>query len=157
MDFEIIPYQQAGSIRFGMTRTEIRQLFSASPKELSNGTLEEQLAAGMFPIEDVELVDLFCEDGVRVAYDLQSPHCCVAVGFFEPANPVLQGQSLLKSKLSELRKWLESIDEACQVESDGIYSYKFGICLYAEDPEVLKNELPMEVTVFTQGYYDGLE
>ena len=157
MDFEIVPYQQAGLIRLGMTRLEIRQLFPSLPEEMSYSFEENELPPGMANLEEIELQDLFDEAGVRVSYDLQPPHQCIAISFFKPANPIFRGQFLLRKKLRESQKWLQSIDESCRVEVDGVYSYKFGICLYSEDIEVLKNKPPVEVTVFTKGYYDDLE
>jgi hypothetical protein len=108
VDFNIIPFESAGPIRFGMTPEEVRQVLPYA--------VRTSCPRGR------ELYDSFEEIENVVEYHQQGGVWrCTAVHLSYPSNPIFQGRSLLELEdedqlgfLAEdifgIIEWLKSID-----------------------------------------------
>jgi hypothetical protein len=143
MDFIIAPYEGAGSIKFGMTRSEVQHLFQNHKKDEFDRLGEPW--------------DLFDDLWLQVAYSYDFPHRCRAVMMEKPISPIFEGRKLLDgTSLEDLRIWLSSMDDSLEIATEAVKSNKFGIVLSTEDYWDLSHEPPTSVLVFEQGYYDDL-
>lgn len=149
MDFVITPYQAVGLIRFGMTRSEVRQILGTSVNELT----EPFLPDGILP-EEINLQDSFDTLDIQVTYQPTPPYPCTSVTLHEPARLIFRDCNLLNTPIEELRAWLSLIDDSTElIENQGVVSYGFGIGLYTDDYELFKDEPPKSVTVFEKGHF----
>jgi hypothetical protein len=137
LQFEITPYESAGSIRFGMTSDEVR-----AQLQINGGAPQEKQ-----PV----LCDTFEELGMRVHYRL--PGAVEAIEFRSPARPVLEGRQLLLQRYGDLESWLRALDPGVKLDHSGLTSDRLGIRLYASSARN-NPDAPVEVvTVFERAYY----
>lgn len=149
MDFVITPYQAVGSIHFGMTRSDVRQILGGSVNELTEPFLPDGISS-----EEINLQDSFDALNLQVAYKPNYPYPCIAVTLYEPASLIFRERNLLNTSIEDLRAWLSLIDDSTElIENQGVVSYGFGIGLYTDDYELFKDEPPKSVTVFEEGHF----
>jgi hypothetical protein len=135
LQFDIKPYESAGSIRFGMTAGEVRAVLQSSGSHDRYSTL----------------CDRFEELGMRVHYRL--PDVVEAIEFRLPACPVFDGRRLLLQRYGDMEPWLRSLDPGVKLDHSGLTSDRFGMRLYASSARN-NPDAPVEVvTVFEQAYY----
>jgi hypothetical protein len=105
VNFNIVPFESVGSIRFGMTPDEVRQVF---PYKFESD-----------PLWSGRYYDEFEELHVVIEYHQQNDVWrCTAVHLSYPSNPIFQGRSLLEQEDEDEREylaldiedWLKSID-----------------------------------------------
>jgi hypothetical protein len=139
---EIISHVGVGSIQFGMTRDQIREIIGG-----------EALSYLKAPSYSEMLTDAFEENSIQVFY--KKPGICEAVEFYKPQNPTLMGQSFIGVPFSQARSWFEEHDSNLELEVSGLTSYKLGVGLYA--PGYMENiSEPVEsLIVFEKGYYES--
>jgi hypothetical protein len=135
LQFEIKPYESAGSIRFGMTSSEVRALLQAGG------------AQGSLP----PLCDTFEHLGMRIHYRL--PDAVEAVEFRAPACPVFDGRQLLHQRYGDIEPWLRSLDSGAKLDHSGLTSDLLGIRLYASSASRNPDARIEVVTVFERAYY----
>lgn len=139
--YTIDPYIGVGSIRFGMSIEEVRQVLAAPVQTFWKSETSE------IP------TDAFDTLGIHVYYKL--PGICVAIEFWgSQANPTFQEQSFLKRPYRELEAWFREIDSDIEVDNSGLTSFKFGIGLYAPGDLYNPYQLVESVIVFEYGYYN---
>jgi hypothetical protein len=142
MNFVITPYERAGIIKFGMTRSENQRLLQSRVEEFDRMG---------------EPWDIFNDLGIQIAYSYDSPYRCRAIMMERPANPIFQNRELLDgTSIEDLRIWLALMDNSLEVATEAVTSNKFGIGLSTEDYWDLGHEPPTTVLVFERGYYDDL-
>jgi hypothetical protein len=150
MDFIINTYESVGSIRFGMTSTEIYRILG-NPSASHGGALE--------------VIESFHEFGIQVCYNGNNdPITCVAIQFIldsdrlsHSSKPIFRDKNLLDgTSIEELKDWLESIDTSTEVNVDGVTCYELGIGLGTESYRIFRRRPPQTVIVFSRGYYDNL-
>lgn len=134
LQFEIKPYESAGSIRFGMTCGEVRAQLHCTAH------------AG-----PAALCDTFEELGVRIHYRV--PDAVEAIEFRLPACPVYDGHLLLQQRYGDLEPWLRALDPEAKLDHSGLTSNLLGLRLYASSARN-NPDAPVEVvTVFERAYY----
>lgn len=139
MDLIFQPYVGLGSIRFGMTISEIHQLFA------------QPLDSIIKHPEDPFPMDFSHDLGIYIAY--KSPGVCNAVQVTEPATILWQNRSLFTYNYAQIKAWFETIDSSIEVNDSGFTSDQFGIGVYApgfEEDESVEIEA---IIVFEKGYY----
>jgi hypothetical protein len=138
MDFNIVPFESVGPIRFGMTPEEVRKLlpFEVKSKNLPGGKLSDYF-------EEIEVdIDYYQQDGIWK---------CTSISLWYPANPIFQGRSLLELEDEDalgylvgdmigIIEWLKSIDSdfidtmfdsnSTGLHEDSILYKNLGILLY---------------------------
>lgn len=142
MDFIISPYDGVGSIKFGMTREEVRKLVDDEFKVYSG----------------IDLWDFFNGRGIQVCYSYDPPYICEAI-LLESRQKVsfLSKQLLGGESIGEIRDWLITLDQNLVVDSDNVTTYKFGFSLSPEVEDYDLFQLPPDaVTCFREGYYEDL-
>jgi hypothetical protein len=149
MDLTIIPYESVGSIKFGMSRLEVRQTLGAFVEQPDEPYLPEGITQ-----EDVDFVDAFKELGVEVIYERKFPHVCIAISMYEPAAPIFNGRNLLEEPIEDSKEWLEAMDGEVEIIIEGVISYRFGIFLQSSYYDECKSDPPNLVGAFIRGYLD---
>lgn len=147
MTYDIQPYIGVGSIRFGMTRDEVRAAVDAEVREFRRG------------VQGGDPDDLFPTLGFFAYYGTSGT--CGAVEFSRLASPTLNGQTFFERPYNEVRQWLRTLDPAVQETTDGLRSDYLGIVVSAPGASELSDEelaeyaedIPEAVLVFASGYY----
>jgi hypothetical protein len=140
-EWEILPHEGVGPIRFGMSAEQVRTAVGAPVTTFMKTPLAE------LP------TDSFDELGLHVYY--RRPGLCDFVEFYGPPGPHIRGMSFLSRPLSEVWEWLQGADPGAEVEpGEGLTSHILGIAIYApaavDDPDPIVEG----VAIFEQGYYD---
>jgi hypothetical protein len=154
MNFEIKSYQSVGSIYFGMTRSEVRQLINDSFSDIEFSPTPE--LPDDLSIEEINLVDNFDALDIQVVYDSKSPYACIAVILYDSTNPVLNGRNLFDYPIEDLKRWMELIDNSFKVNLEAIDFYGLGISLCTDDYDIFKYEPPKSIAVFSKEYLNTL-
>lgn len=140
MKLVLTPYESLGPIRFGMSREEVRAV----------------LAVAVHPFKKTPdattLTDAFEAEGIYVSYDDQGD--CEAVEVASPAEPVLDGETLLGQPFSQLRDRLKARGDELEVDASGLTDLTSGLGLYAPSAEKAPNDPIEAVIAFRRGYYD---
>lgn len=132
-DLDVIPYQGLSSIRFGMSREEIRNAISENPR-----------------IFALDSTDYF--KNVHIEYDKD---LCCSISLLPPLKPMFRGINLLGDRsIDKLREWLKSIDEVIETNILGVITFRFGFSLYVPAMSLFKGKSPEAVTIFRVGYFD---
>lgn len=121
MDFEIEPYMGVGSIRFGMSASEVRNVLGGGVRTFRKGP---------FARGDT---DAFIGRGVHVHYS--ETGICEAVEFGGTTIPTFEGNSLLRRPFREVYELLRSHDPSLKVHETGLTSYLLGIGIYMSTME----------------------
>jgi hypothetical protein len=140
MEFTIISYQGAGSIRLGMTQAEVRHFFQKEGRE----------------VRDLEFWESFHVDGVQVCYEDIFPYNCRAIMLYPPSQPIFHDRNLCNSPIKDLREWFQSMDESLKADGNGLISRKLGLHLSCESYKLFSAQPPTSVVVFEPGYYDAI-
>jgi hypothetical protein len=158
MEFEIIPYEGASKIRFGMSREEVHNIMGEKVSELKHDALW----------------DVFEEEkffGIQVAYSYQFPNLCKALTVAPPQKAIFQGRDLLRLPMGYLRQWFKELNGDVEGDDLAFISYRFGIHLWAggdpsgrftdeeidsltEEERLTVGDWVQSVTVFERGFYD---
>ena len=94
MQFEMIPYGGAGDIKFGMKRAEVRRYFDNRFVEFKKTPLSQTM------------IDNFgC---CHVFYKKQDT--CQAIEFFEEANVMINGKTIIGKPYAEIKAMFETMD-----------------------------------------------
>jgi hypothetical protein len=140
MKFNIFPYVGVTSLKFGMTREEVRQQLKSQVNTFVRH-------------KGSEPEDHFDDIGVFVYYN-KKQKCC-AIEMFPPAFPVFHELNLLDEHFTDLRKYFTNIDPDTKVDEDGLTTYKCGIGLYVPNLKDGEDQLAESIIVFEKGYYDN--
>jgi hypothetical protein len=116
MDSAITPDVGVGSIRFGMSKAEVRGAVGAPSRPFRRSPFEDR-DAGAF-------IDL----GMFVYY--REPGVCAAVEFGGSAIPTFDGAALLGRPFRAIYEFLVSRDPALEVHATGLTSLQCGIGIY---------------------------
>lgn len=135
LELNIEPYEAVGSIRFGMTASQVRG-------ELAEHRVEREPNTPCDRFEDVGIRVYYAADGTTEAVELRPP-----------ARPLLDGRALLGTPYRPLEAWLSTLDGAVKLEHSGLTSMAFGIRLYAASAKRLPDSPVEVVTVFARAYY----
>lgn len=137
MEFAVTPFVQAGPLRFGMTRAEVR---SALPGDFHSFRRTPR----------AEECDHFEALGLFAYYDADGG--LEAVEFTRPAMPTLDGARLLDLTVGDASRSLQAItdpeDDACLLASD------HGIGFWVPDQDDGPRSRAESVIVHRAGYYD---
>ena len=139
MRLEITPYVQAGPVRFGAEREEVRRLIGGPVEEFRKSP-----DSGL-PVDD------FIGTGIHVYYGPAGT--CQAVEMALPAEPILHGQMLLALGFADLRMWLSQMDRDLHVDDDGLTSLALGIGIFAPYSVQAPHEPAEAVIAFERDYY----
>jgi hypothetical protein len=139
MPFNIVSYQGAGGIRFGLSPTEVRDHLQSPFSSF------KRTSASAYPCDHFESLRLFVYYGERGVE---------AIEFATPAKAFFQDVDLLQLNLSDLTALLRKEDPALVVEDDGCTSVKLGIGAYAPQAGKSPAAQPESIIVFAKGYYD---
>ncbi|MER9683883.1 hypothetical protein NKJ23_32235 [Mesorhizobium sp. M0184] len=138
MEFDIIPLQGVGNIRFGMNPDEVRRHFGAafiSFKRTPNS---------QFPCDYFESLGTF--------FYYSADGKLEAIEFSGPADPSLNGVKILTLQFDTAKELLESLDERTSVEVDTIISPRLGVSVYSSiAKEDTRSPIEM-VMAFREGY-----
>lgn len=140
-NFEIIPYERAGPVRFGMSRGEVSAALGTLPIEEFRRTAE------------AEPTEVYADGAVQINYDGQGR--CEAVEFADPkiVRPVIDGFGPLGEPYSEVESFLRQRDPQLDIDDAGLTSLKLGIGVYAPTATD-RAEAPTEsVIAFVKNYY----
>jgi hypothetical protein len=140
---EILPYQEVAGIRFGMTPAQVREILG-NPVSRFKKTSTSELET-----------DAFDHLGIQVFY--KQPGVCEAIELSAPAEPALQGKSLVGESFQTLKEWFQAIDDSVEIDETGLTSHLFGIGLYAPFAATLSDKPVESVLVFEQRYYSSVE
>src|SRR5579871_2948110 len=112
----IHPHQGVGSIRFGMTRSEIARTMGESPRR------------GRRSKDDMAEYDFFQKLALFVYYDAHD-RCC-AVEFTREAQVEYDGYELFAHPAHNVRSWARARDQDLK-DKDGFVSTALGLSMYA--------------------------
>ena len=145
LDFklEILPYRAVAGIQFGMTAAQVREILD-SPVRPFKKTPTSELKT-----------DAFDHLGIQVFY--KPPGVCEAIELSAPAEPTLQGKSLVGHSFQTLKDWFQAIDNAVEIDDTGLTSHLLGIGLYAPFAATSPDEPVESVLVFEKEYYSSAE
>ena len=137
MATEIITYEGAGNIRFGMARDDVRRLFREAAQPFRRGGIVE--------------TDHFRISGILVEYD---EGICNAVELLAKAGPHFRDKPIVGVPYCEIAAWFREIDPDIEEDGAGLISKLHGVALYA--PSAKKDPgAPVEsAAAFARGYYD---
>jgi phenylalanyl-tRNA synthetase beta subunit len=134
-EFAIEPFVGAGSLKFGMSRDEIRKLLGK-------------------PFRTVNGMDQFTKLGITVNYNEDEK--CNWLGFSDHPQSIVtfQGRQLLHVLLKDLRKWLKKLDSDLREDDTvgkGYLSLKFGILVGSSGGDYRKelDDLSHAVVLFS--------
>jgi hypothetical protein len=139
MNYEVIPLEGIGEIRFGMSFQIVRALVGGYKTFMRD-------SSSVFPC------DYFSKSGIFAYYDADG--VLEAVELVDPAIPIFDGVNLFGMSFESVMDFLMSKDPSVSREVDGAISFALGISVYA--PQAVKNSsISCEsVVVFKAGYYD---
>jgi hypothetical protein len=140
---EILPYQAVAGIQFGMTSAQVREILG-NPMHRFKKT----------PTSELE-TDAFDHLGIQIFY--KQPGVCEAIELSAPAEPTLQGKSLVGQSFQTLKEWFQAIDDSVEIDDTGLTSHRFGTALYAPFAATSPDEPVESVLVFERGYYSSAE
>lgn len=140
MNFDVIPRNGVGVMRFGMLTNEIREAMKLPFESFYKS------ADSVFP------TDSFLEDALHVFY--RQPGVCEAIEMYSPSRAILQGVDLLNKSYEEVRLFLKGLDSQLEEDIFGLTSKKLGIGIYAPLHVELPDSPTESVIVFEDGYYD---
>jgi hypothetical protein len=132
-NWDIIPYEGLGSLRFGMTRAEVRSLLGKQFKSFHKGRLASTLT------------DAYSELGLHLEYDKDDRLRCIEAIASCPVS--FNGVALLKRHLDEVLRDCASLGSVPRVD-DGYFFDGAGFALYVLE-DVVK-----AVTIYRKGYYE---
>lgn len=137
MEFAVTPFVQAGPVRFGMTRSEVRSALPGDFQSFRRTPLAEEC-------------DHFEALGLFAYYDADGR--LEAVEFTLPATPTLDGARLLDLTLGDASRSLQAIadpeDDACLLAPD------YGISFWVPDRDDGPRSRAESVLAHRVGYYD---
>ena len=132
MTWDIKPFVSVGPLRFGESRSAIRETLGGS-----GDTFEK--VPGAIP------TDAYDELGVHAHYDKEDRLCLVEL--FEPAAVTFDSIELLDNDLGTVQRDLEKLGAARHVVDNGIRYDDLGFVLVVMDDQV------DGVSVFKNGYF----
>ncbi len=138
MQYLINSYKGAGKLLFGMSRSQIENLFSYQPRRFLKFK------------EDEYQTDVYEDCYIY----FKAPDVCEAVEFFSPAEPIFENIDLLTEPYSKTKELFLQLDRDSICNEDGIISKKLGVGIYAPNAVEEPMCLPEGVIVFEDGYYD---
>ena len=140
MDFEIIPHTGVGTIKFNMSRGEVRSIYGGSFRSFRRWQ------------DDEPLIDNYPQIGVFCYYD--SVDRLEALEFVLPARPIIAGLELLGISFKNAFDNLRTLDSAVEKDEDGAVSLQIGVGVWAPLAEEEPGEPVKTVIAFRPGYYD---
>jgi hypothetical protein len=138
--FEIAPYQGAGNIHLGQSRSEVRTALDADYVEFRKAATS------------VNTADHFERLGIFVYYDVSDE--VEAMEFSLPADVRFGGKPLLQMTCKAVVEQILLNDSNLLIEDDGFISTKFGISAYMPESPSSETDPPESILVFREGYYD---
>ena len=136
---EILPYRAVAGIQFGMTPAQVREILGSQVRRFKKA-----------PASELE-ADAFDHLGIQVFY--KQPGVCEAIELSAPAEPTLQGKSLVGHSFQTLKEWFQAIDDSIEIDDTGLTSHLLGTGLYAPFAATSPGEPVESVLVFEKGYY----
>lgn len=140
MAIDLVSYECAGSIRFGMLRQEVRSLFTGPARSVSSTMYT--------PVER----DQFVVAGTVVEYDTNGRCVFVEVGM--EADPRFMGRQLVSVPYRQIAAWFREMDPDIEEDGAGLISRRYGIALYAPSAKKDPDEPVEAAAAFVRGYYD---
>lgn len=140
MSYEIQPFAGAGSLKFGMSCVNVREILEESFRSFKRSPLAS------YPC------DYFENIGVFTYYD--SFGNLEAIEFAAPAQPILNGVSLLNIGFDALIGLMQAKDTEFELEESGAIAPNLGLSFYAPHLKNSPSENCESILVFKAGYYD---
>ena len=143
MKLTIVPFRGVGPIQFGMAREEVRKTM---PERA------EPFRKNMFSLTDT---DDFKDHRIHVFYSAQDD-TAEAIEIWQPAKPLLGGETLLDKPYAQLLKELQETDPDLEIENPGeVTSHRLGICVWAPTADSEPWRPASSVLAFAKTYWDG--
>jgi hypothetical protein len=134
-DWEIVPFEAIGPIRFGMTQSDVHKALGETPLGFKKG-LSENLTEAF----NQRGVHAYCDPGGRVEL----------VEVFTPSHPTFCGVDLLRENAAEVLLELRNL--GLRVRNDGAGGFWFDDCGFALHSPHGRTE---GVSAFRRGYPTG--
>jgi hypothetical protein len=139
MSLEIFPYEGVGSIKLGMSQTEVRNAVGSEFKPFMKTPISEMPT------------DNFVGKGIHVYY--KSPGICKAIELHPPSNPTFRGYRLINLPFGQLAAYFKQEDPLTKIDDYGLTSTIFGVNLFVPDLDDGPESPVKAVLVFERGYY----
>ncbi|HVI89466.1 MAG TPA: hypothetical protein VM659_14265 [Dongiaceae bacterium] len=138
--FTILPFIGAGSLRFGMTRDEVR------------GHLSGEVKTFLKTVDAAAPADFFRDHGLLAYYETETGGL-EALEFAGDIGPAWKGVALLGRRVKAVLQDIDIAPDGIAIDGDGVTFEALGFGLYA--PGWLKDDeqLVEGVIVFKAGYY----
>ena len=127
----IVPFEQVGVLRFGMTRQESREVLNDEWHSFLKGP------------KSVVATDAYDKLGLHLYFG--DSECLECVDVFSPNGVVYEGVELVGRDVHDVARELTTAGCSCRSD-DGIFCDEQGFALFAPDGIVLA------VTIYARGY-----
>ena len=140
MHADILPNRGAGTLAFGMSKSEVRRALGDPSKEFVRSQYS--------PCVEWDYQSL----GINVIFDRSGT--CAGIMFVRPSDPRLDGFSLLGTGAARAWIAIRRLDASAKVEDGSLTSTRLGVSVYAPDAEDEPKEPAHSVLVFRSDYFD---
>lgn len=132
-NWTIAPYQGVGSLSFGMSRSQVREILGENVESYDKTSTAQD-------------IDSFDTLGIHAYYD--SHDKLEFVELFAPCDPDFAAFTLIGKRVLKIVDELASIGCTCRRDEPSYFVDDSGFALFVED------EIVVAVSVFRKGYYD---